>query len=38
MAYCFQVPLYMMDTKKIQTDLSLFVTETFQFMDVNCQI
>lgn len=33
-----QVPLYMMDTKKIQTDLSLFVTETFQFMDVNCQI
>ena len=38
MAYCFQAPLYMMDTKKIQTDLSLFVTETFQFMDVNCQI
>ncbi len=34
----FSGPLYMMDTKKIQTDLSLFVTETFQFMDVNCQI
>lgn len=30
--------IYMMDTKKIQMDLSLFVTETFQFMDVNCQI
>lgn len=30
--------IYMMDTKKIQTDLSLFVMETFQFMDVNCQI
>ena len=32
------IPIYMMDTKKIQTDLSLFVTETFQFMDANCQI
>ena len=35
---CLRVPIYMMDTKKIQTDLSLFVMETFQFMDVNCQI
>lgn len=35
---CLRVPIYMMDTKKIQTDLSLFVTETFQFMDANCQI
>lgn len=24
--------------QEIQMDLSLFVTETFQFMDVNCQI
>ena len=30
--------IYMMVTKKIQMDLSLFVTETFQFMDINCQI
>ena len=34
----FAGAIYMMDTKKIQMDLSLFVTETFQFMDVNCQI
>lgn len=37
-AYCLQVPIYRMVTKKIQMDLSLFVTETFQFMDINCQI
>lgn len=34
----FAGAIYMMVTKKIKMDLSLFVTETFQFMDINCQI